>query len=116
MKKFYLYISAIFAGLINGLLGAGGGMIIVPALLNYKLDRKQVHANSVCIIFCMCVLSTIIYINSNNVAFQDTIPYLIWGVIGSVAGSLLLDRMNPNILKKMFGLFSMWAAYRLFTR
>ena len=31
-------------GIINGLLGAGGGMIAVPLLQKLGLDRKQAHA------------------------------------------------------------------------
>ena len=49
-------------GIINGLLGAGGGMIAVPLLQKLGLDRKQAHANAVAVILPITVLSAVLYL------------------------------------------------------
>ena len=115
-KNILFWSSAFCAGIINGLLGAGGGMLIVPSLISSGFSRKKAHANSVCIIFCICLVSTFVYLRSGSVSIADSFPYLIWGILGSFIGSILLQKINQNVLRKLFGCFSIWAAYRLLTK
>ena len=39
-----------FIGIINGLLGAGGGMLAVPALKKLGLSQKDAHRNALAVI------------------------------------------------------------------
>lgn len=116
MKKFLPPISGLIAGLINGLLGAGGGMIIVPMLLKSGLSRKQAHATSVCIILPICIFSSIIYLINGRVILNDVLPYMVWGILGSITGALVLAKINQNLLRRIFGLLIIWAAIRLLIR
>lgn len=113
MKKILSYVSGLVAGIVNGFLGAGGGMIIVPMLIRSGLDRRHAHATSVCIILPICILSAYMYITSGKVTINDAMPYLLWGVIGSVIGSLILQKINQNLLRKIFGILLIWASYRM---
>lgn len=113
MKKTLSYFSGFFAGIVNGFLGAGGGMIIVPMLVKSGLDRKQAHATSVCIILPICIFSAYMYISSGKVTINDALPYLIWGVLGSIIGSIILPKINQNLLRKIFGILLIWASYRM---
>ena len=49
-------------GIINGLLGAGGGMIAVPALKKLGMEQKDAHRNAVAVILPLSVLSAVLYI------------------------------------------------------
>lgn len=104
------------SGLLNGLLGAGGGIVLVPMLLKSGMERKKAHANSVCIILSVCIVSSAIYIFSEYVSFNDAIPYAPWGILGAIIGTSILPRINKGLLRKIFGLFSIWAAWRLLSR
>lgn len=113
MKKRFAYISGFIAGILNGFLGAGGGMVLVPMLLKSGLDRRSAHATSVCIIFTICIFSAFMYISSGKVSISDATPYLLWGIIGAIIGSLVLPKINQNLLRKIFGVLLIWAAYRM---
>lgn len=113
LKKVWSYIACLLAGLINGILGAGGGMILVPTLSSIGFDVKKSHAASVCIILPMCIFSAILYLISGKVTISMAFPYLIWGVLGSFIGTYILCKIKPTWLKKIFSLFVIWAAYRL---
>lgn len=115
-RAILLFLTSVSAGFVNGLLGTGGGMIILPSLVGFGMDRKKAHANSVCIIFFICLVSAFIYFQSNNLVFATSLPYIPWGIAGAIAGSALLPKINQNILKKLFACFSIWAAYRLITK
>ena len=115
-NKFLFWSTGLIAGFLNGLLGTGGGMVVVPSMVRAGFSRQEAHANSVCVILCICTASAFIYIKSGNLSLFDALPYMPYGILGSVLGSLLLPKINHNILKKMFGCFSIWAAYRLIAK
>ena len=116
MKKFFYPILAILAGVISGLLGAGGGMLIVPLLKKCGLDQRSTHATSVCIILPICTLSAAIYLFKGKVTIFDALPYLSFSILGAVIGSLTLSKINQNFLRKLFGGFMLWAAVQLLIR
>lgn len=107
---------AVFAGVLNGLLGAGGGMLIVPILKKYGLTQHETHATSVCIILPICLVSTIMYLLRGQVTISDALPYLPFSVLGAVIGPLTLPRLNKDFLRKLFGGFMLWAAVQLLVK
>ena len=72
----------LLSGTVNGLLGAGGGMLIVPALKK-ETEIKKAHATTVAVIMPMCIVSSILYITSGRVTLSDALPYAPFGIIGS---------------------------------
>ena len=92
MKKNNIFISAmgILTGFVNGLLGAGGGMIAVPSLKKAGLEQKKAHANAVAVILPITLLSAILYISKGYVNLSDAYIYMPTGVIGAVIGSYIL--------------------------
>ena len=116
LKNLLPYCLGLLSGFLNGLLGAGGGMIIVPSLVKSGMPQKNAHANSVCIILAICITSSIIYINSGTVSLNDALPYMPWGIFGALLGTFILSRINHNLLRKLFGCFSLWAAYRMLSK
>lgn len=98
------------------MLGAGGGMLIVPILKKYGLETRKTHATSICIILPMCILSSTIYILKSKVAFSDALPYIPSGAAGAIVGAFILSRINQKLLSKIFAIFMMWAAIQLLIR
>lgn len=101
------------AGIISGLIGAGGGIIVVPALMHLGLEQKKSHASSVCIMLAICSASSIMYLKFGFVSIEQAMPYIPLGVIGALVGATFLSKINPNILRKIFACFSLWAGFRL---
>lgn len=113
MNKKISSISGFLAGILNGLLGAGGGMIIVPMLSRAGLEQNKAHATSVCIILPICIFSVCVYFFSGRISISETAPYLVWGLIGAILGSYFLTKINPILLKRIFGIILIWGAYRM---
>lgn len=103
-------------GIINGMLGAGGGMIAVPLLKKSGMSEKQSHANAVAVILPISLLSAVIYMFNQSVKFSDAAPFMLWGVIGSLCGVALLKKISPRFLKIVFGGFMIWAGIRMLMR
>ena len=101
------------AGVINGLFGAGGGMVLVPILTHFtKLEDNQVYPCSVSIILPICILSICVNIEQSGLPVQEAWPYL----IGSIPGALLAGHLGHHIptkyLHRFLGLLILWGGIR----
>lgn len=112
-KKISLPIFGIIIGLVNGLMGAGGGMIAVPLLKKCGLEQKSAHTNAVAVIFPITLLSAVLYIIKGYVSLSDAFIFIPTGVIGSLIGAFTLKKISPVFLKKVFGGFMIYAGIRL---
>lgn len=112
-KKLWLSAGGFAVGLVNGLLGAGGGLLAVPLLRSTGLDTRAAHANSVATILPICTFSAGNYLLAGRVTFGDITPYLLWGLMGAVLGAILLPKIPQKLLRKLFAGFMLWAGLRL---
>lgn len=103
----------ILIGTVNGMLGAGGGMLAVPALKKLGLEQKKAHSNAVAVILPITVISVALYIWQGNVKLSDAFIYIPGGLVGSLLGTLVLSKISPTLLKRIFGGFMVWAGVRL---
>lgn len=103
-------------GAVNGLFGAGGGMLAVPLLKKMGFSQTDAHANAVAVILPITVASAILYLIKDYVNLLDAFIYMPTGVLGSVIGTVILRKISPFYLKKIFGLFMLYAGFRLLTR
>lgn len=109
-------LSGFAAGILNGLLGAGGGMVIVPMLEKSGLKPAESHATSIAIIVPLCILSAAIYLQGKSISFTDALPYIPAGLIGAFAGAKTLPHIPGRLLRRIFGAFMLYAAYKLLFR
>ncbi len=115
-KNFSIALSGCLAGFINGLLGTGGGIIIVPLLDRQGLQKKESHATSIAVILPLSVISTAFYLGRGSVSFNDVLPYLPGGVIGAVIGTFLMTKIKAPLLRKIFAALIIVAGIRLVFR
>lgn len=115
-KKTLIIASGITIGVVNGLLGAGGGMIAVPLLKKLGLEQKEAHCNAVAVILPVTLLSAVLYLWKDYVTLSSAMPYIPTGIIGAVAGTYILKKISPKWLKKIFAAFMIYAGIRLLLR
>ena len=112
-----LALAGLAAGLANGLLGAGGGIIVTYALVRVLGDKgnatKDVFANVVAAMLPMTAVSAVIYALRGNLDLKQSAPFLLPAVIGGVIGALLLGRVNTVGLKKIFAALVVFSGLRL---
>ncbi|AST57106.1 integral membrane [Thermoanaerobacterium thermosaccharolyticum] len=91
---------ALIASSVGSLLGIGGGIIIVPALLSAGITKELVSANSSLTVFTMAAISSFIYIRRK----QGDIKTALFVAMGSIPGSYLGVFLNYRISTKMFNI------------
>lgn len=102
------------SGLISGLFTAGGGLIIVPALLyTLKLEPKKARATSIFCILPMVCITAIFYGQNNFINWNIGIKCAIGGIIGGMVGSKLLNRFSDKYLKIAFTAFLVYAGVNM---
>ena len=116
MKKVFSFLGGILTGIINVLLGAGGGVIAVFLLKKCSLDQKQAQANALAVILPISVISLIIYSSHGYVNFFDNLLLIPQAAVGAVLGTAILKKISPKISKKLFGAFMIWAGIRMLVK
>lgn len=113
-KKVGVLLSGAAAGLVNGLFGAGGGMVLLPLLSKTAdLKERELFACSVCIILPLCLVSAGAYWLQGGSFAVESLPYLLGGALGGAAAGLLLKRLPTLWLHRALGAFILWGGVRL---
>lgn len=93
-KKFGMLLAGLSAGAVNGLLGTGGGMILVPLLTGITdLEENEIFPSSVSIILPICFVSLFLSKNVQDLTLMKILPYL----LGSAAGGILCGFFGKKI-------------------
>ena len=109
MKKWVKNVLSIivgaFIGFINGFLGAGGGVLLVP-FLRFVLgeETKTAHASAILIMLPISIVSAIVYILRGQFDFSVTLPVLIGSAVGGITGAFLLKKLKSNIIIIIFSI------------
>ena len=106
-------IAGLAAGGLNGLLGAGGGMVLAPLLRRFtQIEERQLFPASVAILIPVCVISLLFSRGWAEFSLPQALPYL----IGSAAGGILASRWGSRIpvqwLHRIFGALVLWGGVR----
>lgn len=109
-----LGLIGIFTGLINGLLGIGGGTILIPAMV-FLLGEKQhiAHGTSLSIILPTAIVSTFVYQANNHIDWALALKIALSGMIGGYLGARLMEYIPAPHLRKLFGVFMAVAGIRM---
>tara|TARA_B100000497_G_C7695123_1_gene424272 strand:- start:4263 stop:5057 length:795 start_codon:yes stop_codon:yes gene_type:complete len=103
--SFLLFIG-LGVGVLTGLVGAGGGFIIVPALVIFaSLKIKQAVATSLVIITVNALFGFCSDITQVNIDWFFLIVISLISILGIVLGSYLSNFINDQSLKKNFARF-----------
>jgi uncharacterized membrane protein YfcA len=111
MKKFF---TGVLCGILNGLLGAGGGIVAVLSLRKFLgVKTHKSHATAVAIMLPLTVVSAAIYLSGYRVDIATAAWVTAGGVIGGLIGARLLKKISANTLHKIFGGIMIFAAIRM---
>ena len=101
-------------GLINGLFGSGGGTIVVPALVFLLgIEDYKAHATAISIILPLSIISSFVYFKNNIIKLDIALIIALGGVVGSIIGAKLLNKVPIPILRKIFGSVIIYTAIRM---
>ena len=110
-------IAGIFAGVANGLFGAGGGMILIPFFRKFlKMEEKRAFATSLAVILPLSIVSASVYGVRGNFDFKMALPFVIGGTVGGFVGGKVFKKIPVRLLRAIFALFMLYGGIRLFMR
>lgn len=110
-----LLMIGLFAGILSGFVGIGGGIIIVPALVFFLgLTQHQAQGTSLFVLAMPVVaLAVFNYWKSNNVNWNYGLIIAGAFVIGGFLGSKLSLKLSPSVVKLIFGVIMAYVSARL---
>lgn len=93
-------------GIITGIVGAGGGFLIIPALvLLAKLPMKMAVGTSLLIIAAKSLIGFLGDLSTQTIDWQLLLIFTGLSIIGIFIGSALSKKINEKVLKTGFGWF-----------
>lgn len=108
------------AGVINGLLGAGGGVImlyLVGAVLRKKSAGEDVQKDSfasvIAVILPVSVVSSISYAARDAINMKELQILILPALIGGIIGAYLTDRLPTRIIRGVFALLVIISGVRM---
>lgn len=110
-------LSAFCAGVVNGLLGTGGGIFLL-FVLRRTTEPQNAFAASLACILPLSVLSVVLYCQSGTITCADllspqTLPYLLGAIPGGMLGAVLLDRMRLSVIQYLFAALLLFSGFRM---
>lgn len=113
-KKAAMILAGLFIGAVNGLFGAGGGMLAVPCLTYIgSLDEKSAHATAIALILPLCLVSSIAY--GLGASFENGVilPTVLGVTVGGILGACLLKKLSSNVVSFLFYALMLFAGLKM---
>lgn len=112
---FALLVIGFAAGVLSGLVGVGGGIIIVPALV-FFLGFSQQQAQGTSLGLLLLPVGILAVINYYNKGFLDIKVIGIMSVafvLGGWLGSKLALQISQELVKRIFAVVLFYAAFKM---
>jgi uncharacterized membrane protein YfcA len=119
-----LLATGVFAGILAGLLGVGGGIVIVPVLF-FLFQSFGVSAESAMLVATATSLATIVptsissirsHKKQGNVDVELLKRWAIFILLGVLVGSWLVTRIDGTLLTALFGVIATLSALNMLVR
>jgi len=108
-----LILAGSLAGAVNGLFGAGGGMVLVPLLTLFAhLKEDAIFPASVSIILPICLISVAFTAIRDGLAWQQALPYLFGSAAGGILAGLWGGKIPVKWLHRGLGILILWGGIR----
>lgn len=123
-NKNIMMLGGILAGIINGFLGTGGGILLLFLLERIykgkkaknqkqgrqKYDEKDVFASVLPVTCALSAVSVVMYIIKGKINFSfDSLIYLPSAIVGGLCGAFLLNKIKVKWLKNIFSVLVVYA-------
>ena len=102
-------------GLLSGLLGIGGAAILVPGMVDMLgISQHRATGTSLFVIIPTAVFAAVVYTLGAQMDWGLVILFSITAVLGATLGARMTQRVSALALRRMFGIFLLVVAIRLF--
>jgi len=111
-----LIIIGILAGVLSGLIGVGGGLIMIPLMIAVLgFSQHQAQGTSLAVLAVpVTLLAAYNYYSEGYINWKFAAIIALGFVVGGFFGSKLAISINQSMLKKIFGVILLIAAFKMF--
>jgi len=108
----------ILAGIASGLLGIGGGVIMVPAmvLLFAGFGQKTAQGTALAVMIPLAIIGTLRYMQNPDITINWTVVILIAAsaIAGTLIGTAMMSRLPVDFIRKCFAVLMLVIAIKMF--
>ena len=118
MKSFLGSLSlGLTAGVLSGLVGIGGGIIIVPALVYFfKMDQKTAQGTSLAILLPPTgLLAFLEYYRAGHVDVKIGVAIIVGLLLSGLFGGEFAQPLPQETLRKLFAILLLITAVKIWT-
>jgi len=115
MNIFIIVIIGLAGGIASGLLGIGGAVVMIPALV-FIAGYNQITAQGTTLLAMIPpigIFAALEYYKAGHAEIKTAAIIAAGFIIGAYLGSKLALNINPQILKKIFGLLLLYISLKL---
>lgn len=106
LQFFPLFAIGLCAGLLNGLLGAGGGILIVfglrKLLKGCLKEPRSIYPTAIAVMLPLSLLSVWQYARAGSLELARLGWLILPAIAGGAIGALLLRRLSVKVLSRLF--------------
>ena len=109
-----LLIIGLLAGVLSSLVGIGGGLVIVPALVFiFGFSQKMAQGTSLAMLLPpIGVLGVLVYHKTGNINWTYALILVIAFIFGSYFGAKWVQGLNGITIKRIFAVFMIIVAIK----
>jgi uncharacterized membrane protein YfcA len=112
-----LAATGMVSGLLSGMLGAGGGFVIVPALSHFtNLPTRSIFATSLAVISLVSVSGVVSASLGGSVNWMIAAPFGLGAVVALLVGRVVTKRLKSAHLMQAFSVVASVVAVMLFAK
>jgi uncharacterized protein len=104
----------LFAGVMSGLLGIGGGQILIPGMVFlFQIDQRLAQGISLAFIVPTAIAGSLTHYRRGNVVPEAGLLLIPGALIGSLIGAGVAQQLPGDVLKQIFGVFLLYVGVRM---
>lgn len=109
-----LFVVALFAGLFGAMLGLGGGIILVPALIQIlRLDHRIAVAASLVSVIATSSAGAVAYVRDRHADIRLGMFLETSTTLGAILGAVIARYLSGAVVAGLFAVLLVYAAYAI---
>jgi uncharacterized membrane protein YfcA len=106
-------VAGVATGILSAIFGVGGGQVVIPfMLLVLGASQHVAEGTSLVVIVPTALVGAWAHSRRGYVNGRAVVLVTVGGVVGAVAGALVANTLDPDLLQRVYAVFVLWVAWR----